>query len=147
MRLADLDENHRRALLSRLHRIDDLLIELESRLDPGGCGSIFRSPLTGLTPAQQQAIGQFVNKIRHRFYEYIQGQGLDAQSSPSLAAQAIRSTVSSMDMLADELRPGRMRAYGRLSADDRYALEAAADVLQDMLNEIRTCLAKLVKTP
>jgi|GEM_PF-3422160 len=146
MRLTDLDQNHRRALLSRLHRIDDLLIELERCLDPAG-GSIFSPSPAGLTLSQQQEIGQCVKKSRRRFHDYIRSQGLDAPSPPSGAAPTIRSAVSSMAMLAEELRPDRMRTYGRLSADDRRALEAAADVLQDMLSEIRTCLSKVLKTP
>ena len=133
-----LAENHKRALLSRLRRIDSLLREIEYRTHPGSIKSASTEEISDWTCAKRRIVFDWITDVRKLLESIIKRQGLVAAPSTSAAWQ-VQTSVDLMLSVVDELRPERMRAYGELS-------EAACSELDGIISDLRQQFLKLTDT-
>jgi hypothetical protein len=134
-----LAENHKRALLSRLRRIDNLLREIEYRTLPDGIESAFEEEISGWTVAKRRIVFDWIAEVRELLNSIIERRGLAAAPSAASAAWLIQTRVDLMLNVVDELRPDRMRGYGELSGE-------ACQELEDIISDLRRQFLKLTDT-
>ena len=134
-----LAENHKRTLLSRLRRIDDLLREIEYRAQPDGIESAFEDEISDWTCAKRRIVFDWIAEVRQLLKSIIERQGLVAAQSTASAAWLVQTSVDLMLSVVDELRPERMRGYGELSV-------AAGRELDEIVSDLRRQFLKLTNT-
>lgn len=134
-----LTENHKRALLSRLRRIDNLLREIEYRVHPGRIESAFEDDISDWTCEKRRVLFDWTAKVRVLLKSIIERKGLAAAPSTAGAAWLVQTSVDLMLSVVDELRPERMRGYGELSAE-------ACRELEDIISDLRQQFLKLTDT-
>lgn len=130
-----LSEDHKRALASRLQRIDYLLQELACRINPAIPGSLFEE-VVGWNEDQHRVFNERILAIRALMKSIIENKGLNEFRSPTSAHWLIRSGISVMLSVADDMRPERLKGYGGLSEDACRELDEIVLALQQQLSRL-----------
>jgi hypothetical protein len=135
-----LTENHKHVLESRLRSIDNLLRELEWRVQPVCAESVFEDKIADLTYEKRRIVFDWIAEVRGLMKSIIECKGIVVAPSTASAAWLLRSNVDVMLSVVDELRPDRMRGYGELSADACRELDEILPALQQVLSKLTDAL-------
>ncbi len=138
--MTELNTNHLRAVFHRFEAIDQALCEMECELHDVSGNSPFRNRLAGLTGADRQAAGLFSESLRVRMEAILAALGAPPRPRTVDAARAVRPFLTGIEILIEELRPARMKGYGKLSAEAARELEAIATELQARVAEFEARL-------
>jgi hypothetical protein len=132
-----LTENHQHVLESRLRSIDNLLRELERRVQPVCPESVFEDEISDWTDEKRRIVFDWIAEVRALMKSIMERKGIEAAPSTAGAAWLLRSSADVMLSVVDELRPERMRGYGELSADASRELDEIVSALRQVLSEAK----------
>jgi hypothetical protein len=135
-----LRENHKHVLESRLRSIDNLLRELERRVQPVCPESVFEDEISDWTDEKRRIVFDWIAEVRALMKAIMERKGVVVAPSTAGAAWLLRSSVDVMLSVVDELRPHRMRGYGELSAE-------AGRELDEIVSDLRHVLSKATDAP
>lgn len=131
-----LTENHKRVLMSRLQRIDNLLREFECRMHIVSPESVFEKEISDRTHEKCRIVDDWIAEVRVLLKSIIERKGLVAAPSTASAAWLVRSSVDLMLGVLDELRPKPMSGYGELSAEACRELDEIVLALQQQFSKL-----------
>lgn len=135
-----LDENQARRLRVTCQSIDRTLGEIENTLRESGSHAAFPEYISDLSPAQRKTIEDYIARIRSRLRHVLDGQGIDAGKPHIPLSRAVRARLYSIDIAAEELRPGYMRGFGELSDSAATDLDGIAGELQALVVSLERVL-------
>lgn len=138
--MSALSENHKRALMSRLHRIDNLLRELEACIPAAGFEALFQEEIADWTCEKRRIVSDWIAEVRGLLKSIIESKGLAVAAPVASSAWLVRSSVDAMLSVVDELRAERMRGYGELSAEAGQELDEIVAALQQLFLKLPAAL-------
>ncbi|HTY16021.1 MAG TPA: dynamin family protein [Methanoregulaceae archaeon] len=127
-----LNENQAKRLRVTCEHIDQLLSGIEHILGEAGSGPAFPRYIPDLTPEQRKTVGDYIARIRARLVKVLDGQGISRRQPMIRASLAISTTLLSMDVSAEEVKPRYMKGYGPLSNSAEAELNGIAGELQSL---------------
>jgi len=130
--VTSLSEEHKRALASRLQRINNLLRDLACRINPGGLGSLFEE-VVGWNDEQHRLFNDRIVEIQALMKTIIESKGLNEFRSTISAHWLMRNGASVMLSVADDLRPERLKGYGELTEEACQEMNEIVLALQQQL--------------
>ncbi len=125
-----LNENQAKKLRITCEHIDQLLSGIEHILGEGESEPAFPRYTPDLTPEQRKTIEDFIARIRARLIMVLEGQGIPRRQGMTRASLAISTTLISMDISAEEVKPRHMKGYGDVSDSTAAELNGIAGELQ-----------------
>jgi len=134
--MTDLNENHRRYLLTTFSHVDKLLSEFECIIDVLIPRSLFKAYTNDVTPEQRAKIENQCDAIRQTMKRILEEYGISPPKPDRSVLNAISTTLIFADMSIEELSPKYMRGFGVVS-------DAASDELKTIVKELRTLLKNI----
>ena len=110
-----LNASQRQRLLITCKHIDKLLGDIEGTLNASASRTVFPSYVSDISPIQQQAIEDYIARIRAQLLQVLAGQSLAPEQPHISAAHSIRVNLTFIDIAIAELAPHYMRGYGPVS--------------------------------
>ena len=127
-----LNEDQSRRLRVTCEHIDQLLSGIEHILGEVESEPAFPRYIPDLTPEQRKTVGDYIARIRARLVKVLDGQGIPRRQPMIRASLAISTTLLSMDVSAEEVKPRYMKGYGSLSNGAEAELNGIAGELQSL---------------
>jgi hypothetical protein len=123
-----LNSNHARRLSVACQHIDKLLADMESALAFADSRQAFPEYLSDVTPAQRRVVEEYIARIRVLLTRILDGQGIERPGPFIPVSRCLHSSLTFINIAAEELQPRYMRGYGDIptaaAADlNRIALE------------------------
>ena len=116
-----MNDNHRRVLTATFVQLDHLIRDVEraasSRQSP------FSDIAPDLEPAQQQVVGDYLERLRERLLEASQGLGLRLAKPRVAASWAVQTSLTFAEITIEETSPSRLRGYGPLTEEDQRLIQ------------------------
>jgi len=135
--MTELNENHKRTLLTGFRYVDRLLSDIErimtTSMDPQ---SPFEQYVADIRPAQQKIITAEIAHIRAVMCRILESKGIKINHPGVSAAHAVRTTIHFADIAIEEKRPKYMRGYGELTEEAARELNEVASQMQKLLKQI-----------
>src|SRR5208337_1252467 len=107
-----LNSNHERRLSVSCRYIDRLLADMESMLNVSSSKLAFPQYASDLTSAQRRVVEDYISRIRAQLIRMLDGQNIERPPADIPVARSLHSTLTFMDIAAEELKPEYMRGYG-----------------------------------
>ncbi|MGN6369033.1 MAG: dynamin family protein [Phycisphaerae bacterium] len=134
----DLNENHRRHLVTTFAYVDDILSEALAAVSRST--SPFARYIADLAPAQRRAIEDQLRELRSRMAGVLDRAQI-GMPSPSISGRwGLQTALLSARIEIEEIRPRYMQGYGEVPPDAAQLLEEAASDLFDQLDRINAYL-------
>jgi len=137
--VSPLNENQARGVRVSCQYIDRLLGEIETILNSAGSSAAFPQYIPDISPEGRGAIEEFVKRIRVQLRRILEGQGVEPPEPSIPAARAVRASLFTIDIVAEELKPSYMKGFGEM--DTKTAAE-----LNGIAAELRSLVARALGT-
>lgn len=137
-----LGSTHQRYLLSRVHRIDELVGDAIGALEPKEDDRLYRPVNPDATPAQQKILTDYLGQIRFALRRFMAAQRIEETATPVSGLWSLRTALVFAQTAAVEMRPSYMRGYGKLDADAAAACERLVGELTALLKRVMDFLDK-----
>lgn len=131
-----LNENQQRRLRVTCEHIDGLFGEIEAVLNAASSRAAFPRYLPDLPPATAGLLSDAIAAARGQLLRVLAGQGMAARAAGIPASRSIHTTLTFIDIAAEELGPKYMRGYGPVAA------EAETELL-GIVAELRSLVARM----
>jgi len=135
--MTELNENHKRSLLSGFRRVDYLLSDIEkvmaTSVDPP---SPFQKYVPDITSAQQKIIAAEIAYIRAEMRRILENKGIEIDHAGISAVRAVSNAIHFADMAIEEMGPKHMRGYGKLTEEGIRELNEVTSRMQKLLTRI-----------
>ena len=135
-----LTESQARRLRVTCQHIDHTLSDIENTLNASSLHPAFPEYIPDLSPAQKNTLMDYIARIRARLIHVLEGQGVPAGEPHIPLSRAVRSRIYSIDIAAEELRPGYMKGFGDVPGTVAVDLEGIAGELQALVVHIEDVL-------
>ncbi len=139
--MPDLNENHRRRLLAAFQYADDLLMQTLNAVAPARPG-VYRRTFQDMSPARLRMVEDYFEKIREQIRALVARFQIKVPPPSTPASWIVRTNLTSLDILFEELHPERMRGYGKMDSSAARDLERALQAIRRLLNELLAFLAE-----
>ncbi|HEU4742615.1 MAG TPA: hypothetical protein VFS50_13560 [Meiothermus sp.] len=137
-----ISSNHRRVLQNALAELENLLLHLERALgEPPLLGYLYREENSLLGHPYTEALQEEVMRLRDELRRLGIELGLSATEQDRLGEFRSRLALQWVDL--EGLRPRRLAAYGKVSAELAEVLEVGLDRLEQGIKRIEVWLAKV----
>lgn len=137
-----LNEPQARRLRVTCQHIDELLSDIEDILNESASKTAFPRYSSGITPAQRQAVEEYIARIRASLIGILDGQGISREQPSVPALRAIALTLVSIDIAVEELKPKYMRGFGPVTATAGRDLNKIAGELHSLVTGFDRYLAE-----
>jgi GTP-binding protein EngB required for normal cell division len=131
-----LNESQAKRLRIACEHMDQLLAGIEHILGEGELEPAFPRYIPDITPGQRKTIEDYVARIRARLIMVLDGQGIPRRQGMVRASLAISTTLISMDISAEEMKPRYMKGYGNVSDDTAAELNGIAGELESLIMQL-----------
>lgn len=121
--------------------IDGLLSEIEQILAAEQSKAAFPRYTSDISPAQRQAVEEYISRVRAQLVRALEGQGLARERASIPASRAVHVTLGAIDIAAEELKPRYMRGYGEVPKGAAAKLNDIAGELQSLVHRLDRHLA------
>ena len=138
--MTDLNENHRRYLLTTFSHVDKLLSEFECIIDVFIPRLLFKPFINDVTPELRVKIEKQCDLIRQAMKRILEARGIVPPQPDRSVLNSIRTTLIFADMSIEELSPKCMRGFGSLSDETNHELDAIVGELRTLLKNLRAGL-------
>jgi GTP-binding protein EngB required for normal cell division len=128
-----LNDSQARRLRITCEHLDQLLSGIEHILGEAESEPAFPRYIPDITPEQRKTIEDYIARIRARLVMVLDGQGIPRRQGLIRSSLAISTTLLSMDVSAEEVKPRYMKGYGNLSDATAAGLNGIAGELQSLL--------------
>lgn len=123
-----LSSNHARRLSVACRHIDKLLADMENALAVADSKRAFPEYLSDVTPAQRQAIEDYIARMRVQLGRVLDGQGIERPEPFIPVSRCVHTALTFIRIAAEELQPRYMLGCGEVSTAaatelNRIALE------------------------
>jgi hypothetical protein len=129
------NSNHARRLSVTCRHIDALLAGMENALAASGSKQAFREYLMDLTPAQRQVVEDYIARIRNQLVRILEDQNVERPGPFIPVSRCLHSTLTFINIAAEELHAKYMRGYGDISSTAANDLNRIAAELLDLTTE------------
>src|SRR5208337_2914038 len=116
--------------------IDKLLADMESILSISSSKLAFPQYTSDLTSAQRRVIEDYISRIRAQLIRVLDGQHIERPPADIPVARSLHSTLTFMDIAAEELKPEYMRGYGEVPPQAAAELNRLAGELQGLVRQL-----------
>jgi len=137
-----LNENQQRHLRVSCQYVDKLLSDASVILDASASGSPFSRYVDDLTPVQKRVFRDYTRRIRSLMLRILEAQGLEPAPARVSALYALRTTLSFVEIAAEELKPRYMRGYGAVPEAAEPWLNGLVVELQGVIRQLDAYLAR-----
>ena len=134
--MGNLNENHKRKILSTIQYADDLLSESLNLLGSTG-GSLRPRYVKDVSASESHWVESYAEKIRVQLSRLLDRFDIEVPPPGTLSSWALRTKLMSLDIALEDLYPGQMRGSGEMDP------EAAGD-LTWTLQEVRRLVGQLL---
>jgi len=131
--MSPLNENQARGVRVSCQYIDRLLGEIETILNSAGSNAAFPQYIPDISPSGRSAMEEFVARIRAQLRRVLEGQGIEPPPPHIPAARAVRASLYTIDIVAEELKPRYMRGFGEMDTETAAELNGIAEELRDLV--------------
>lgn len=142
--LTTLDERHKRSLLLKLRRLDELLFEVDRLVEGKGSSSPLSNRYTELEPEKKEAVQRHIARLRETMCRILEEKGIPIAVPSFDIIHSIHTYLNFMDMSAEEIRPKYMRGYGELTREAADELDAVAMEIQGLLKQMQAVLRESI---
>ncbi len=136
-----LNDDHRRHLLSRCQHTDKLLTEIEAILGGSDSNSPFPNYRSDFTPEQERIIRAGIARIREQLVSLLAAQGIALPPPRFSALHAVRVNFEFARLAIAAMEPHRLRGYGKVPDDDTVQLQEATAGLDRLIRNLVHCLS------
>jgi GTP-binding protein EngB required for normal cell division len=137
-----LNSNHERRLSVTCRHIDKLLAEMENALNVSATGMAFPQYALDLSSAQRRVIEDYISRIRAQLVRVLDGQGIERPQSDIPVSRSLHTTLTFVDIAAEELKPEYMRGYGEIPPAAAVELNGIAGELQSLVRQLDQYLTR-----
>lgn len=138
--LATMNEFQARRLAVTCKYIDKVIGETEEILNSAASKAAFPKYLQDITPAQRRTIEDYFARIRAQLARVLDGQGIPRPDAWCPTSRAVYTSLTVIDIAAEELRPPYMRGYGDLSPQLATELEGISGELRGLVARVNQYL-------
>ncbi|MGC2272651.1 MAG: dynamin family protein [Candidatus Sulfotelmatobacter sp.] len=131
-----LNSNHERRLGVTCRHIDKLLADMENVLSVSTSKLAFPQYAPDLSPAQRRVIEDYIGRIRAQLIRVLDGQGMERPTADIPVSRSLHSTLTFVDIAAEELKPEYMRGYGQVPPAAAVELNGIAGELQGLVRQL-----------
>ncbi|MBN2337738.1 MAG: hypothetical protein JXP48_04285 [Acidobacteria bacterium] len=139
--MSGLNENQKRRITATFKYADDLLSEslsavapLRSRLYPRCVGD--------LSPDELRVIEKLIGEIRGGMASLLREFGVASLPPATSATWVLKTCLSTLWIVFEELRPDRMRGYGELDPEAGERLERNLRGIRELLDRLSATLGE-----
>lgn len=137
-----LNSNHERRLSVTCRYIDKLLADMENTLNASSSKVAFPQYIADISPAQRRVIEDYVTRIRSQLVRVLDGQGMERPQPDIPVSRSLHSTLTFIDIAAEELKPEYMRGYGEVPGTAALELNGIAGELQGLVRQLDRYLTR-----
>lgn len=153
-----LNESQVRRLRVTCQYVDNVIGEIEEVLHSAGSKAAFPRYIQDITPIQRRTIEHYLARIRAQLARVLDGQGIPRPDAWLPTSRAVYTSLTTIDIAVEELRPQYMRGYGEMPPELATELEGISGelrglverlnryLLQDAGQDLRQRLARLEQT-
>lgn len=141
--MSDLNENHRRKVLTTCQYVDDLLTEALGRIVPNNPKSPLQSFIADATPEQVQVLRQELEELRTAMVDVLRKNKITIPSPQISAMWAFRTALVEADEVVFDLQARLMSRYGALNSEAQQRLDETAAQLMRQLQKFTEVLNHL----
>ena len=135
--MIELNENHKRSMLSGFRRVDDLLSDIEKVMATSAYPpSPFQKYLPDVTPAQQKIIKAEIIHIRAEMQRILEKKDIKIENMNISAKRAVSNAIHFANMAIEEIGPKHMTGYGKLTETGVSELNEVTSRMQKLLRQI-----------
>ena len=138
--MADLNENHKRHLLTTFRYLDELLDEAEHMMASARSRSAFPRYVPDATPVQRKLLGDHFVRFRETLLATLPELGIEPRGPTISLLRALRVQVMSADIALEDTGASSMRGYGALSPEAAAAITRVIVELQGQLERMSAFL-------
>ena len=137
-----LDERRKRALLLKFRHLDEMLTEVDRCMEGKRFSSTLSDRYTALHPEKKEELRRCIAHVQETMCRILTEKGISVEGILLVIVHSIDTSLTFMDMSAEEIRPRHMRGYGELSMEATDELNAIATELQKLFKQMRDILKK-----
>jgi GTP-binding protein EngB required for normal cell division len=135
-----LNENQARRLSVTCKYIDKVISEIEEVLTSAASKAAFPQYIQDITPIQRRTIEDYLARFRAQLARVLEGQGLPRPEAWLPTSRAVYTSLTTIDIAAEELRPRYMRGYGDLPPELATELEGISGELRGLVARLNQYL-------
>jgi hypothetical protein len=136
-----LQPNHERRVLTTFRHVDELISQAVARLGPVSSESPLSEFALDGTPEQHQQAAECLDRVRELMGRFLAAHQMPVPPRNVSALWAAHTACLHARLSVEELRAGPMRGCGRLSPEAERELEALADGLSSVLQQLSEAVA------
>jgi GTP-binding protein EngB required for normal cell division len=137
---ASLNEFQARRLRVTCQYIDRVAGEIEEILHSAATKAAFPKFIQDVTSAQRRTIEHYLARIRAQLARVLDGQGIPRPEAWIPASRAVYTSLTVIDIAAEELRPRYMRGYGEVPPELATELEGISGELRGLVARVNQYL-------
>lgn len=138
--MSPLNASQRRAILSSLGYLDQLLTESLRIVREAGGESPFADYIADAVPVQVKVLDDSIRQFRGEVVRVLGDLDIDRPRPRTGALWAARTQLVCAEIALDDLRASRLRGYGSLAQEDAEALDNSVAELRRLLGHMRELL-------
>jgi hypothetical protein len=138
--MADLNEHHRRKILTTVQYADELLSESLDLLGSAG-GALCPRYIRDLSTADSQWVESCAGNIRRQMGQLLQRFGIAVSPPGFRASWALRTKLISLDIAFENLRPHKMRGFGEMDPEASKDLTGTLKEVHQLVSQLLVFLA------
>ncbi len=135
-----LNENQARRLSVTCKYIDRVIGDIEEILNSAASKAAFPQYIQDITPLQRRTIEDYLARFRAQLARVLEGQGLPRPDAWLPTSRAVYTSLTVIDIAAEELRPRYMRGYGDMPSELATELEGISGELRGLVARLNQYL-------
>ncbi|MBX3023777.1 dynamin family protein [bacterium] len=141
-RAVELNDNHRRVLMSGLTHLDDRLAAVATIASAATAGAPFSPYVADLAPAEVHLLHDYLGEIRSRMSAMVADLGLAPAHGVIPTSRAVEVTLLGAEIELGEIGVETLRGYGPLPAESAALVEQTRTNLCRLLQRLREVVAR-----
>lgn len=137
---ASLNEFQAQRLRITCQYIDKVISETEEILNSAASKAAFPRYIQDVTPAQRRTLEDYFERIRAQLARVLDGQGIPRPDALCPTSRAVSTSLTVIDIAAEELRPRYMRGYGEVPPELATELEGISGELRGLVARVNQYL-------